>query len=138
MTTSNEKAELPKVKQQGLRMDVVCDRDCRDNLGMGVMAMLFFSVGVILMLWQLKKRYSEKPSAQKDFVILMVLWFGITFILFTPIAYDFAPRFFLLIAALPFVFLGNFHFGSNFSSVGQSAGSDGTFFRIGQSQDGEF
>jgi drug/metabolite transporter (DMT)-like permease len=106
MTTSNEKAELPKVKQQGLRMDVVCDRDCRDNLGMGAMAMLFFSVGVILMLWQLKKRYSEKPSAQKDFVILMVLWFGITFILFTPIAYDFAPRFFLLIAALPFVFLG--------------------------------
>ncbi|MFA5993940.1 MAG: glycosyltransferase family 39 protein, partial [Parcubacteria group bacterium] len=49
MTTSNEKAELPRVKQQGLRMDVVCDRDCRDNLGMGAMAMLFFSVGVILM-----------------------------------------------------------------------------------------
>ncbi len=106
MTTSYSGAELPKFRQQGLKMDVVCDKECRSALAMGVVALIFFSLGIVLLLRQLKKRYFEKPSTQKDFIMLMVLWFGMTFILFTPIAYDFAPRFFLLIAALPFVFLG--------------------------------
>ncbi|EKE10993.1 MAG: hypothetical protein ACD_15C00162G0009 [uncultured bacterium] len=106
MVSSYEKAELPKFRQEGWKMDVVCDRGCRDNLWLGGAAILFFSLGIATLLRKGKEYWFEKSSSQKDFIILLFLWFGVTFVLFTPIAYDFAPRFFLIIAGLPFIFLG--------------------------------
>jgi hypothetical protein len=106
MASSYGKAELPRIKQTGMNFDAVCDRGCRDGLASGALAVVFFSSGALLLLWQLKKCWKQKLDAKKDFVLLSSLWFGVTFVLFTPIAYDFAPRFFLLVSALPFIFLG--------------------------------
>lgn len=111
MTTSYQEAELPKLRQAGARFDVVCDGGCRDGLPLGGIALLGFSVGILLLLLRLKKALpslleKEKASPASDFVILSALWFGVSFLLFLPIAYDFAPRFFLIIFGLPFVFLG--------------------------------
>jgi 4-amino-4-deoxy-L-arabinose transferase-like glycosyltransferase len=114
MTTSYQKAELPKLKQTGAKFNAVCDGGCRDGLLFGGIALLGFSLGILLLLLRLKKALSplqsllkkEKSSPANDFIILSSLWFGVSFLLFIPIAYDFAPRFFLIVFALPFVFLG--------------------------------
>lgn len=106
LTTGYEEAELPKLRQKEWVFDIVCDRECRNNLISGGLALLLFSFGGALMLRQTKKIGQEEPNTKKDFMMLVALWFGVTFLLFTPIAYDLAPRFFLVIFALPFIFLG--------------------------------
>lgn len=106
MTTSYEEAELPKFRQKEGILDFVCDRECQDNLVPGILALIVFSLCLLLLARQIKKQMRREASAGKDFIMLIALWFGVTFILFTPIAYDFAPRFFLVVFALPFIFLG--------------------------------
>jgi len=103
--SGQEKAELPKFNQRKafVFLDPVCDQDCRDRMPLGTLAFLLYTTGIFLLA---KNIYYEKDSRRKNFLILIVLWFLVTFALFIPIAYDIAPRFFLLISALPFVFLG--------------------------------
>jgi hypothetical protein len=106
MVSGYEKAELPRVRQVGASFDFICDKGCREDMVVGGVALGLFSLGILLLLIRTKKDAWRKNDDKSDFMVLMLLWFGVTFVLFTPIAYDFAPRFFLLIAALPFVFLG--------------------------------
>lgn len=96
--------ETVKLKQLGpFYFDVMCDLGCRHNLPLGFAAMILVLGGAILVIFRL---FKEKDVRRKDFLLLSALWFFITFILFTPIAFDISPRFFLLIVGLPFLFLG--------------------------------
>ena len=102
--TGFQKAEIPTLRQTGLiRFDALCDKRCRSNLPWGALAMVGYIVGFALLV---KNTLTFQKGPKGDFVILVGLWFAITSIVFVPISYDFAPRFFLLIAPIPFVFLG--------------------------------
>ena len=100
-----QKAELPKLEEKSfLNFDVKCDQECRTNLPFGVLAFLIFVSGVIL---GLNKLFRDKEKGiRKDFLILIAIYLITTLGLFVPIAYDLAPRFFLLVAPLAFIFLG--------------------------------
>lgn len=106
LVSSYQKAELPKINHNTSPATVICDVDCKNGTPMGVLAVIFFSAGILLLGYNLVKMWMREDSAQGDFIILIALWFGVSFAAFTPIAYDFAPRFFLLVAGLPFIFLG--------------------------------
>jgi hypothetical protein len=104
--------ELAKLKQTGpVTFNVTCDLGCRHNLPLGITAIVLFVSGFALMFYTL---YKERESKRRDFLILNSLWFIMSFGLFTPIAYDISPRFFLIVAGLPFVFLGiSYEFAKN-------------------------
>ncbi len=96
--------EAVRLNQTGfLFFDTACDGACRHDLPLILTAIALFLSGITLMVYGY---FKEKNARRKDFLLLSTLWFCITFILFTPIAYDISPRFFLLIAGLPFLFLG--------------------------------
>jgi hypothetical protein len=100
-----QKAELPRIQERSfLNFDIICDKECRKNLPLGGLAVLVCVVGVIL--GTIKLFSNKKDSAKRDFLILMGIYFIVTLGLFVPIAYDLAPRFFLLVAPIPLVFLG--------------------------------
>ncbi|KKR22158.1 MAG: hypothetical protein UT50_C0001G0070 [Candidatus Moranbacteria bacterium GW2011_GWA2_39_41] len=106
LVSSYQKAELPKVNYKVVPAVLVCDEDCTKGTPMGILSIILFSAGIILLAYNLIKVWRQENSPQRDFIILICLWFGVSFVAFTPIAYDFAPRFFLLVAGLPFIFLG--------------------------------
>ena len=100
-----QKAELPRVEEKSLlNFDVKCDQECRNNLPIGGLATLVFIAGMFLGVERLFRKKEE--GVKKDFLILTAIYLIITLGLFVPIAYDIAPRFFLLIAPIGFIFLG--------------------------------
>ncbi|MFC1756486.1 ArnT family glycosyltransferase [Patescibacteria group bacterium] len=102
--TGNEKTELPKVSQIGsLKFDIKCDQDCRNNLILGAIAIIVFISGFFLLIRNLIK---EKNVLRKDFLVLTFLWIIIPLGLYTPIAFDLSPRFYLVTAPIAFIFLG--------------------------------
>lgn len=107
LISSYQEAEFPKVEQEkGLTFDLKCAESCRKNLPGGVAALAFMSLGLILLVLNLKKHYRKKDYPRSDFLLLVILWFVVTFALYLPIAFDISPRFFLLSAPLPFIFVG--------------------------------
>jgi len=103
--TSSSHSELPKLKGN----DIQCDGGCRKNLPLGILSLAFWGGGLILLILKLKKiLFNKKPEDQrkKDFIILVSIWTIVSLGLFYPIAYDIAPRFWLLVAPIPFIFLG--------------------------------
>ena len=63
----------------------------------------FFALALALAFYKFRK---ETSSSKKDFLGLMMLLFAANLILFFVLAEDLSPRFFLLTAVIPFVFLG--------------------------------
>jgi 4-amino-4-deoxy-L-arabinose transferase-like glycosyltransferase len=102
--SGREEAELPKFTIARAKQEMKCDEGCKANVGWGIAGFLLLTSGLIFLFRS--AFLSEKNKAKKDFLILVILWFSSTFIVLTPLAFDIAPRFFLLIAPLPFVLLG--------------------------------
>jgi hypothetical protein len=99
-----EKRELPRIILEKINgFSFICDTNCKNELGMGIFSFLFFTFGIVLLVVNTKK---EKDPQKKDFLILTTLWFSIVLGLYVPISYDISPRFFLLVAVIPFAFLG--------------------------------
>lgn len=104
ISSGYQKAELPSFRSAGLVGGVlVCDAKCNNFQSWGFLALALFLAGAIL---HLKNVFSVKEDSRKNFLLLCGIWFLITTGIFVPIAYDLAPRFFLLIAPMVFVFLG--------------------------------
>jgi len=59
--------------------------------------------GFFLALLRLRK---EKKSLARDFLILSIIWFGVFSILTLPVAFQLRPRFYIVVFAIPFIFLG--------------------------------
>jgi hypothetical protein len=59
--------------------------------------------GFILIIRFLKK---EINPLRKDFLLLLLTWVGIFFIITIPISFQLRPRFFIVVFAVPFIFLG--------------------------------
>lgn len=51
-------------------------------------------------------RSVKKSRSAKDFLALILIWFGVFTILTIPVAFQLRPRFYIVVFALPFLFLG--------------------------------
>jgi hypothetical protein len=102
VTTGFEKATFPAVRFDGGPL-WKCDGRCDKGKWYGVVSAFVVLLACVffLVLWR-----QEDERKKSDFLLLCALWFLVTFVLLTPLAYDIAPRFFLLSAPLFFIFLG--------------------------------
>lgn len=107
LISSFQNVTFPKIEDNGgLAFGLKCDEACKKNLPGGVVALAFLSLGLILLLLNLKRHYAKKDYQRTDFLILVIGWFMASFLLYLPIAFDISPRFFLLSSPLPFIFFG--------------------------------
>ena len=94
--TGDQLASLPDIKGN----DIKCDHDCRNGMVQGVISLIMIILGVLS--WIMLYR-SEKKKRKKDFLKLVAVWGIIVFAVYTILAYDIAPRFFLFNAPLAFI-----------------------------------
>lgn len=101
--TGFEGATFPAIIAKDGVFGTVCDTKCDRGKWYGVAAILLLGLSLLTLLffW-----WRETELRKKDFLLLMLLWFGVSFLLFLPLSYGIAPRFFLLNAPLLFVLLG--------------------------------
>lgn len=103
ITTGFEGGTFPNITWNQGRIWWTCAEKCDQGKWYGVTAgaLLVASVLLLFLFW-----WQEKERAKKDFLLLVGLWLGVSFTLFLPLSYGFAPRFFLLSGMLFFVLLG--------------------------------
>lgn len=98
-----EGSTFPAVIVQSDEFGTVCDTKCDKGKWYGILGALVFFVGVLSLAvawWRARERQVS------DFYLLSSIWFVISFVLFLPLAYGTAPRFYLLVTPLFFVMLG--------------------------------
>lgn len=101
--TGFEGSTLPAVIVQPDEFGTVCDAKCDRGKWYGVLGALFFLAGVLSFVgawWRARDRQVS------DFYLLAILWLGVSFMLFLPLSYGIAPRFYLLVTPLFFIMLG--------------------------------
>lgn len=106
LVSGRENEELPRIGVSKKGISYICDQGCKNNITLGILALVMLTAGLLLLVRNAYKAYFEKSNPRKDFLILVSIWFVVAFGLFTPLAFDLSPRFWLLIAGLPFIFLG--------------------------------
>lgn len=97
--TGDQLVDLPKIKGNDIR----CDQGCRDGLVRGIIsAFLLILSAIIGAIFY----YLEKDKTKKNFLKLVFVWEAVIFVAYTILAYDVAPRFFLINAPLALVGFG--------------------------------
>ncbi len=81
----------------------VCENECRKNLPMEILGMIIFFGGLWLLIYRFRK---EKDEKKKRFLMVNFIYSGVVFIVFVPLALYLSPRFFIISAIMPFIFLG--------------------------------
>ncbi len=104
--TGFEGTTFPVIKfhtKEGEFVGWACDARCDRGKWYGVAAvlMLLASIVALVTLW-----WRESVRRKSDFLLLSGLWFAVSFTLFLPLAYDMAPRFFLVSGPVFFVLIG--------------------------------
>jgi len=101
--TGSQKAELPRIATdfKNHKLEIDCKGSCRQNFFKGVLAAAFFILGIIILSIE---SILEKESRKKDFLIFNLILFIVSFGIFTVLAYDISPRFYLIVISLPFIF----------------------------------
>ncbi len=98
IATGDQRADLPTVRGR----DVRCDGGCRAGLVRGGMAATFLAAALII--WV--DAYRRARGRTRSVLRIVILWSGVTFAAYTPLAYDMAPRFFLVHGLTVPIFLG--------------------------------
>lgn len=103
VTSGFEGGTFPKISFRPGKPLWVCDDRCDQGKWYGVMSLLLLGMSVLLLMifW-----WREREGRKKDFLLLCGIWFAVTFTLFLPLSYGFAPRFFLLSGMLFIILLG--------------------------------
>jgi len=97
--TGDQLATLPELKG----MDIKCDYGCRNGMMRGGIASVMMLIGLIGLVWLYR---TETHVRKRNFLKLVIVWSVGVFGIYVPLAYDIAPRFFLLNAPLVFIFFG--------------------------------
>lgn len=98
-----EGATLPSIVVNSETIGSICRDKCDDGKWYGMLAALLLGVSLMVLV---RSWWLESDPRKKDFLTLLLLWFGVTFVLFLPLSYGIAPRFFLLNTPLFFVLFG--------------------------------
>lgn len=101
--TGFEGATFPSIVLSNGVIGSICDAKCDRGKWYGVTAIILLSLALLSLavLW-----WRETEARKKDVLLLALIWFGVTFILYLPLSYGIAPRFFLPNAPLFFFLLG--------------------------------
>lgn len=100
--TGFEGGTLPRVETaQGL--SIVCQGKCDIGKPYGLSMAALLALSAIAYIFLM---FREKERRKQDVLIAVGIWFVITFLLFTPLAYGMAPRFFLLSGPFFFILVG--------------------------------
>ena len=97
--TGNQKVGLPELSGK----KIICKSACQSGIWAGIIslgALILAGITLGLFFWK------EKDKTKKNFLLLNIIWGVIIFGVFIPLAYDIAPRFFLLNALLLLVVFG--------------------------------
>lgn len=105
IATGNESGTFPAIVIGGEQgwISWACDSRCDKGKWYGVAAALIFVASLFALLFF---SWKEEEHRRRDFLWLMIIWFLATFGLFLPLAYDIAPRFFLLSGPLFLILIG--------------------------------
>lgn len=105
IATGNESGTFPAIVIGGEQESVgwACDSRCDKGKWYGVAAVVIFGMSLFTLVWFFWKEGERK---HRDFLWLSGIWFAVTFGLFLPLAYDIAPRFFLLSGPLFLILIG--------------------------------
>jgi hypothetical protein len=69
----------------------------------GLTALILFS-GLFLVIRNLRKK--TLTQGQRDFLALLIVWVAVFTILTVPVAFQLRPRFYIVVFAVPFIFMG--------------------------------
>ncbi len=103
MLAGYEGATFPSVLVNSKEWGTVCDKKCDEGKWYGVSGVLFFFLGICFMFRNWWKAHNWR---QADFYLLSLIWLGVALVLYLPLAYAIAPRFYLLSLPVFFVLLG--------------------------------
>ncbi len=101
--TGYEGATFPSVQVNSKEWGTVCDKKCDEGKWYGVAGVLFFFLGLGLMV---RRWWRAHNWHEVDFYLLSLIWLGVALTLYLPLSYAIAPRFYLLTVPLFFVMLG--------------------------------
>lgn len=102
LLSGDDSITTPKLTLLQPATQIVCVDACRQDFSKGLLAIAFFCLGFLsLLFWA----YWEK-GIKRDFIVFWGIWFCVVFALFIPLAFKIYPRFYLLLAPIPFIFLG--------------------------------
>lgn len=119
ITTGFEGADFPSFVIDG-RLKWNCPEKCDDGKWYGTLGVIGLFFSLVAFVWLFSR---EMDPRKKDFLWLSGIWLAVTFILFLPLSYGTAPRFFLLSGAFFILLIGMF-----FRALYQA--SDGRFARL--------
>lgn len=77
--------------------------EAKDNVILVLITGVILLAGIYASIREIRKNSSQ---ISRDFAWLMLFWIGVFFILSIPVASQLRPRFFILVFAVPFLFLG--------------------------------
>ncbi len=101
--TGFEGATIPAVVWEPGQIGTTCDAKCDQGKWYGVTGFLLLGLSVMALFWT---RFRARAPKEKDFYDLSIIWLLISFVLFLPLSYGVAPRFYLLVTPLFFILLG--------------------------------
>lgn len=103
VTTGLESGTFPAISLASNKPLWTCAEKCDRGKWLGVSSLILLITAVFLLFffW-----WREHEYRKKDFLLLVGTWFVVTFVLFLPLSYGFAPRFFLLSGMLFIIFIG--------------------------------
>jgi len=104
----NEQLDLTAIKfseNKWYKPKLVCKDECAKNLPMEILGMIIFAGGSGLLIYRFKR---EKDDKRKKFLMANIIYLGVVFAVFIPLALYLSPRFFIVSAIMPFIFLGLF------------------------------
>ena len=79
------------------------DANSKENLPFVAIAAFVLLVGGTL---AFRRARSEQSELRRDFLVLTLLWLGVFMVLTEPVSFQLRPRFYIVIFAIPFLFLG--------------------------------
>jgi len=98
--TGDQSIDVPRVSKEG---DITCDGGCKHTAPKTEIALLYMFGGVVSWVYLYRR---EKDQRKKNFLLIVGLWLSITFVFYLPLAFEFAPRFFLFHGLTFIIFLG--------------------------------
>jgi 4-amino-4-deoxy-L-arabinose transferase-like glycosyltransferase len=101
--TGYEGATFPSVTLNSDEFGIACDKKCDEGKWHGILGVLFLFFGIFFIIRHWWRAHNWE---QADFYLLSLIWLGVALVLYLPLAFAVAPRFYLLTVPVFFVLLG--------------------------------